>query len=279
MKLAKYLFFIYLLAWLSFAIFPLLWTVMTSVKSPSDLATLPPSFIFKPSLKNYFTVLFGGKGGFYTIEQEGFWRCLLNSSSVALITTGLTLLLASMSSYYLTRKQDRSYKLLLWILSFRMMPPIAVVIPFFIMMSLVGLVDSIFSLILMYTVFNLPLAVWLISSYMYSIPINYDEMAMVDGFTRWAIFWRIILPISRPALITAGLLVFMFSWNEFLFALVLTGYQAKTLPVLATGFITERGIIWGQLTATAILITFPIFLLILLMQKYFVRGITLGLKE
>jgi len=184
-----------------------------------------------------------------------------------------------MSSYYLTRKQDRSYKLLLWILSFRMMPPIAVVIPFFIMMSLVGLVDSIFSLILMYTVFNLPLAVWLISSYMYSIPINYDEMAMVDGFTRWAIFWRIILPISRPALITAGLLVFMFSWNEFLFALVLTGYQAKTLPVLATGFITERGIIWGQLTATAILITFPIFLLILLMQKYFVRGITLGLKE
>ena len=199
--------------------------------------------------------------------------------TLEIVATLLTLFLGATSSYHLSRRKATSNKLLLWILSFRMMPPIAVIIPFYMLLSFVRLVDSTLSLILIYAVFNLPLTVWLVSSYMRTVSVRYDEMAMVDGFSRWQTFWKVVLPLSKPAIVTAGLLVFIFSWNEFLFALVLTGYNAKTLPVLATGFITQRGIIWGQLTATAVLITIPILILAFFMQKYFVGGITLGIKQ
>ena len=268
-----------LCAWVIFTIFPFFWAFITSLKPPVQAADIPPKIVFKPDFSNYVAVLFGGKGGFYTIVQEGFFKFFLNSFAVASLTTLFTLLLGTMSSYYLSRTKIGGEKLNLWILSFRMMPPIAVIIPFYIMLSFIGLVDSIFSLILIYTIFNLPLSIWFTSAYIDSIPKAYEQMALIDGHSRWGVFWRIIVPMAKPAILTSGLLVFIFSWNEFLFALVLTGFKSKTLPVLATGFITQRGIIWGQLTATAIIITVPIFFLILFTQRYLVKGLSLGIKK
>jgi multiple sugar transport system permease protein len=265
--------------WLCFALFPFLWAFLTSVKPPAEAADIPPKIIFVPSFANYLAVVIGGKGGFYTIVQEGFSRFFMNSLIVACSTTLLTLLLGSMSSYYIARSRIGGQRLNLWILSFRMMPPIAVIIPFYMMMRFVGLVDSKISLVLIYTVFNLPLAIWLISAYMNEIPVTYEQMGLVDGYSKWGMFWRIIIPLAKPAILTSGLLIFISSWNEFLFALVLTGFKAKTLPVLATGFITQRGIIWGQLTATAIIITVPIFIITLFTQRYLVKGLSLGIKK
>lgn len=269
---------VYLLLWCVFSCLPFIWTVATSLKPPNEVASLPPSIVFEPSIVNYVSVIMGGGGGFYGISQEGFVRYAANSLLVATSSMFLTLLLGTTASYYLSRRGTND-RLLSWILSFRMMPPVAVVIPFYLMASFVGLVDSLVPLVLIYTVFNLPLVVWLMTAYMRSVSQHYDDMALVDGYTEWQAFWRVILPISRPAIMTAGLVSFIFSWNDFLFALILTGYEAKTLPVMATGFITQRGILWGQLTATAVLITLPVIVLAIMLQREFIKGITLGLKR
>jgi len=266
-------------AWVIISIFPIFWALLTSLKPPIEVASMPPKLLFLPDFSNYKTVLFGGAGGFYSIVQEGFWRFLMNSFVISTITTILTLFLGTMSSYYIARVKLKSDRLRFWFLSLRMMPPIAIIIPFYIMMKYVGLVDSKISLILIYTIFNLPLTVWFVSSYIRTIPIEYDQMAAIDGFSKWSGFLKVIVPMSKPAIITSALLVFIFSWNEFLFALILTGFKSKTLPVLATGFITQRGIIWGQLTATAIIIIIPIFIMTLIAQRYLSRGMTLGIKR
>lgn len=278
-KYFSYFLRILLFLWCLFILFPFIWTLLTSLKSPSDIAILPPKLISDINFSNYNTLLFGGKGGFYTIEQEGFWKFFLNSFLTASITTFLALLLGTSSAFFIARQKKNNDRFTNWILSFRMMPPIAVIIPYYIMMSFVGLVDSIFSLILINTIFNLPLTIWLISAYIKTIPTSLDDMGLVDGFDYLGIFWKIILPLSKPAILTAGLLVFIFTWNEFLFALILTGYNSKTLPVFATGFITERGIIWGQLTATAVLMAAPVIVMTIFMQKYFVKGISFGLRK
>ncbi|MFB0562943.1 MAG: carbohydrate ABC transporter permease [Candidatus Lokiarchaeia archaeon] len=279
LRLGKGIVIFILCLWMGFTISPFFWALITSLKPPIQVAEIPPKIVFKPDFSNYMAVIFGGKGGFYTIVQEGFAKFFVNSFAVASITTLFTLLLGTMSSYYIARTKIGGEKLNLWILSLRMMPPIAVIIPFYMMISFIGLVDSIFSLILIYTIFNLPLSIWFISAYINSIPKAYDQMALIDGHSRWGVFWRVIVPMAKPAILTSGLLVFIFSWNEFLFALVLTGFKSKTLPVLATGFITQRGIIWGQLTATAIIITVPIFILTIFTQRYLVKGLSLGIKK
>jgi ABC-type glycerol-3-phosphate transport system permease component len=146
------------------------------------------------------------------------------------------------------------------------------------MFDFIGLVDSIFSLILIYSVFHIPLTIWLVSIYLQTIPKSYCEMGFVDGLSEWQVFQEIIFPFAKPAIFASALLNFIFSWNEFLYALVLTGFKSKTLPVLATGFITQRGIIWGQLTATAIIIAIPIIIITILGHKYFLKGVSFTLK-
>lgn len=277
-RFSRVFFNLLLILWTIFSVFPFVWTILTSVKSPSEAATIPPKLIFTPSMANYNAVLWGSSGGYSNISQDGFWNNLFNSFYIATLSTIFTLILGTMSSYYVARF-SRNRNLSFWILSIRMMPPIAAIIPYYIMLNNVHLVDSVYSLILIYTVFNLPLTVWLISSFIRKLPIEYDEMAQIDGFSGMQFFTRIILPQSKQVIIKSALLSFVFSWNEFLCALVLSGTKSKTLPVLATGFITQRGILWGQLTATSIIMILPILVLTFVMNSQFTSGISMGLKS
>jgi multiple sugar transport system permease protein len=163
-----------------------------------------------------------------------------------------------------------------------MMPPVIFVVPIFLMLRDVGKLnpnlglDSRFSLIALYTVFNLPFIVWLMRSYFDGVPPELEESAMVDGCTRMGVFWRITLPLSIPGLIATATFAFIFSWTEFLFAVVLTRTDAVTLPVAVAGFTGAQGSNWGQASALAVVATAPVFALSLLVQKHFVRGLTLG---
>lgn len=262
-----------LVLWSAFALLPVIWMLLTSIKSPSEAAAIPPKLLFSPDFSNYLSLLVGSHDASNTMSSAGpLWKYLISSLIVALGTTALCLVLGTCASFYLSRGMKQSSSVAFWILSFRMMPPIAVIVPFSLMISGIGLSDSRTALVLCYTMFNLPICVWIITSFMNTVPREYDEMASLDGYSLTGFVVSIMVPLVRPALLTAGVLIFIFSWNEFLFALILTGFQAKTLPVVASGFITQRGILWGQLTATATIMLCPVVILFSMLQRKLLEG-------
>jgi multiple sugar transport system permease protein len=163
-----------------------------------------------------------------------------------------------------------------------MMPPVVMIVPYFLLLRDLGQIDARFgldtrfALIALYTVFNLPFVVWMMRSYFESVPAELEESAMVDGNTRLGVFWRITLPLSLPGLIATGTFTFIFAWTEFLFAVVITRTNSFTLPVAIAGFSGSQGSNWGQASALAVVATAPVFALGLLVQRHFVRGLTLG---
>jgi len=162
-------------------------------------------------------------------------------------------------------------------LSTRMMPAVSVIIPFFLIMRTLGLFDTYLALIIVYVVFNLPLTIWMMRSYFNEIPKDLDEAAMVDGCSRLGAFLRVALPLSAPGLAATAILSFILTWNEFFLAMLLTGREAKTLPVMVTGFIQQtRGIVWGEMSAASTIILIPVIVFTLIVQKHLVRGLTFG---
>ena len=157
-----------------------------------------------------------------------------------------------------------------------MAPPFGVLIPFYLMFSRMGLLDRRISLVIVYMVFNLPFVVWMMRSFFSELPLELEESAMVDGCTRWGAFARIALPLALPGLAATMIFCVIMSWNEFLFALLLTGTQAKTAPVALYGFVTFREVLWGPLFAAGTIITAPVLVFTLLAQKHLVRGLTMG---
>jgi multiple sugar transport system permease protein len=260
------------LAFVVFEVFPIFWMVSTSFKSRWDAFRLPPVWLFKPTLEHYFTIL-SGQGWATTPVLP----LLVNSAVVSTCSSLLALLCGSLCAYGLSRFPTRYGKhLAMWILSTRMFPPVAVAIPVFLMMSNLGLIDTYWALIIPYSAFNISFVVWMMRSFFDQIPIDLEEAAMIDGCSRLRAFFRIVLPLTLPGLVATGVFVLIFSWNEFLFALILTRTAAKTAPVAVADFVTLYGIQWGQLTAHATLISAPIIILGLLFQRYIVKGLTLG---
>lgn len=255
-----------------FEVFPIFWMISTSFKSRWDAFRLPPVWLFKPTLEHYFTIL-SGKGWATTPVLP----LLINSVIVSSGSSLLALLCGSLSAYGLSRFTTRYSKhLAMWILSTRMFPPVAVAIPVFLMMSNLGLIDTYWALIIPYSAFNISFVVWMMRSFFDQIPIELEQAALIDGCSRLGAFFRIVLPLTLPGLVATGVFVLIFSWNEFLFALILTRTAAKTAPVAVADFVTLYGIQWGQLTAHATLISAPIIILGLLFQRYIVKGLTLG---
>jgi multiple sugar transport system permease protein len=260
------------LAFVVFEVFPIFWMISTSFKSRWDAFRLPPVWLFKPTLEHYLTIL-SGKGWATTPVLP----LLINSVIVSSGSSLLALLCGSLSAYGLSRFTTRYSKhLAMWILSTRMFPPVAVAIPVFLMMSNLGLIDTYWALIIPYSAFNISFVVWMMRSFFDQIPVDLEEAAMIDGCSRIQAFFRIVLPLTLPGLVATGVFVLIFSWNEFLFALILTRTAAKTAPVAVADFVTLYGIQWGQLTAHATLISAPIIILGLLFQRYLVKGLTLG---
>jgi len=251
---------------LAFFLFPIYWIVVTALKLPAEFMTYPPVwFPAEPSLIQFRLVM----------KLRG-WEALRNSLIIAGGATVLSLVLGSLAAYSLARFNTGGRHFGFWLLSQRMMPPVVFVIPLFLLFRDLGWLDTHHGLIALYTVFNLPYVVWMLRSYIAGVSPEIEESALVDGSTRLGVLWRITLPLVLPGIIATATFAFIFSWTEFLFAVVLTRTNAYTLPVTISGYFGSQGSAYGQAASLAVVATAPLFVLGLLVQRHFVRGLTLG---
>lgn len=253
---------------LVFFLFPIFWIVSTSFKLPEEYTHSPPIYLpSQPHLNHYIRGL--GPAG------DGA-RALRDSLIVTSSATILTLIIGSSVAYSMARFNTGGRDFSFWILSQRMLPPVALILPIFLLYRTVKLVDTYLGLILLYTVFNLPLCIWMLRSYIIEVPVEVEECAMIDGAARWQVLRHITLPLAAAGLSATTVFIFLFSWTEFLFALVLTRNNVLTLPVLISRFFYVQSYEWGVASAVSVVATVPVVILGLLVQRHFVRGITMG---
>lgn len=245
-------------------LFPFIWMILASFKTQQQILSTENILFFKPTFQNYVAVF----------EQYSFMKFIVNSFLIAVVSTILSLVLGLPAAYSIARY--RQNKLGLTILVARIVPGITFLIPWFILFSKLNLVDSYTSMILSHMLVGLPFIVWIMVSYFENIPIELEESARVDGCTIQEAFVRIVLPISGPGIITASIFSFVFSWNNFMFSLVLAGEKTKTLPIAVFSFLSYSDINWGGLMAAAVIITLPVLILALFAQKYIISGLTAG---
>ena len=245
-------------------LFPFLWMLSSSFKTQVDIIAWPPKIFFAPTLQNYQKV-FG---------EQDFLKYFLNSTIVGTAAVGLSLVLGLPAAYSIARFTQR--KLAVFILLARLMPGISFLMPWYIVFSRLDLMDSYTALILSHTLIALPIVIWIMSTYFATIPPEMEESAMVDGATRQYAFWKIILPLSGPGIITATTLSFIFSWNNFMFSQVLSMEKTKTLPIAVYNFLSYAEVDWGGVMAAAVAIMAPALILTMIFQKYVVKGLTMG---
>ena len=248
-------------------LFPVYWLFNTSLKSARDATARPPTFLYDPILDNYATVL----------QDPNIWEYFLNSVIVSLGTAAMALVVGIPAAYVLARFRFRgAADYGFWILTTRMTPPVAMLIPFFVMYSKTGLHDTHIGLIIAHVGLNLSIVVWLMRGFFEDLPKELEEAAFIDGASYWGAFRRIALPLSLPGITAVGILCFLFSWNEFLFALVLADNNVRTVPVGLYGFVGYQQILWGELSASAMLMLVPVLAFVMLFQRQLIRGLTLG---
>jgi multiple sugar transport system permease protein len=250
-----------------FFLTPVIWALVTALKLHRDIFNNPPLFLFHPTLDNFRYVLSNSPYAHY------FLNSLVASSVSALAST----FIAALAAYAFSRfRIPRSNDIMMWILSLRMTPPMAVVVPFYLMAVSTHLYDTRIGLEVVLITVDLPIAVWMLASYINAVPVDLDEAAMMDGCSRFGAFLRIVLPPAAPGIVATLILCFIFSWNEFPLSVVLTSQTATTLPVSMMGWDTERGLLWGQMMAAGVMAAAPVMIFAIFIQRYLVRGLTLG---
>jgi multiple sugar transport system permease protein len=251
---------------LIFTLLPVLWLLQMSFKTGVDAFRMPPLLIFTPTVENYLGLL-----------QERFPKFFTNSVLVSVATTVLSMLLGVPAAYALARARFRGANgLRLWILFTRMVPPIAVALPFFLMFRTAGLLDTRLSLVIVYLTFNLGLVIWTMEVFFAGIPPSLEEAARIDGASLLRIFLRVSLPLTAPGLATTAILCFLFSWNDFFFSLVLTRTEAMTAPVGIINFLNYEGWEWGKIAAGGTVVMLPVILFALLVRRYLISGLLTG---
>jgi multiple sugar transport system permease protein len=245
-------------------LFPLAWMFMSSLKTQVQNTAYPPVWVFTPTLANYREVF----------VKNPFFTFTMNSVVVAAGSTALALFLGLPGAYAIAR--FRRTGIALAILTARMAPGIAYLIPWFILFTKVKLIDTYTALILTHLIVALPLVLWVMIGFFEDVPGELIEAARVDGCSHWSAFLRVALPLAKPGMVATGILSFIFSWNNFLFSLIIAGFKTRTLPIAVYSFLSYEEINWGGLTAAATVITLPVLVLALLVQKHIVRGLTLG---
>ncbi|MDB5657975.1 MAG: hypothetical protein JWS10_590 [Cypionkella sp.] len=246
---------------------PLIWLLITAFKPYTELFISPPTILpADATLENFSKgwAIGGGKG-------------ITDSLIVSSISTAFCLILGYPAAYALARRFPPHGQLSFTILSLRMMPPIVPVIGFYLMFQKFSLFDTYSGLILIYTFMNLPLVIWLLSEFLRQIPKSYEEAARIDGAPWYRLFWDILLPLSKPGILTAGILSMIFAWNEFLFALVLTGEKVITLPKALASFFLFQQPNWGQLGAIGIVAIGPLLIISFYMQRALIRSFSVEL--
>ena len=248
------------------ATFPFVYMIIVSLK-PRVLTYDPSIWVFKPTLENYISIF----------QARNLLHFARNSFIVVIATTLVSLALGSLAAYGFARfsfkkKEDLAF----WILSLRMLPPMATVIPFFILARLTGILDTHLVLILSYMTFNIPFSIWMMRGFFEEIPRQIEEAALVDGCSHWQVLTQILLPLSVPGLTATAIFCVIQSWNEFTFALFLTGINARTLPTTVTFFLSVTGVIWGEMAAVGVVTALPVLIFAMLVQKHMIRGLTFG---
>lgn len=253
---------------LIWALLPIIWMVLSSFKTEAGMFSMPPKFIFNPTLDTY---------KYMFSERGNFVHFLLNSTTATIFTTLVSLSLGSLGGYALARgnfkrKDDISF----WIISTRMAPIPAVILPVYMIFAKLGLIGTMPGLVYAYTTFNLPFALWMMMVFFKEVPIAIEEAAMIDGYGKFETFLKISLPAATPGLVATGVLCMMFSWNDFIFASILTGTNTQTIPIAVSLLITQQGVAWGQAMATGTVIITPMLVGGIAVRKYLIRGLSMG---
>lgn len=252
-------------ATLAITFFPFLWMILASFQTQNDIMNPRKGlFNFVPSLNNYYTAF----------QQYSFMTPIVNSFIIAMLATICALILGLPAAYSIAR--FKQHKLSMVILVVRMIPGITFLMPWFAIFTRLGLIDTMLSMVLSHMLVALPFIVWIMVPFFESLPREMEEAAWVDGSSQVGAFFRIVLTLSVPGILTAALLSFIFSWNNFMFSLVLSGAKTITLPIAIFSFVSYASVDWGGLMAAAVVITTPILVLSIFLQKYIVGGLTAG---
>ena len=246
---------------------PFVWLVMTAFKDRTDILSAIPRLLFTPTLSNFYEAFVVGEFGTY----------LKNSLLVATGSVTLCLIIGLPSAYAFSRFRVFGEKhLFFYVLSTRMAPGIALVLPLYMFFQSLGLLGTVWGVMIAHTAFNLALVVYLMRNFFEDIPKDLDEAALTEGATEWQVFSRIILPLARPGILVTVVIAFLFSWNEFLFALMIGGSGASTLPAGFPGLVTPLGTYWGQLAAVSVVVSIPVLIMVWFIQRGLTRGLTFG---
>ncbi len=247
-------------------LFPVYWLFMIAFKTPEEIFHAPP--VWYPAHIQFanFDVLFKDRDA-VTVG---------NSLLIAGCSTLISMFLGTLCAYSLARFKTGGENLAVWIISQRMIPPIAIVFPLFLLYVWFGWVDTYFGMILLYTAFNLPYVIWMMRGYIEDVPIDLEQSALVDGCTRWQVLLRVVFPMVRTGLFATAVFSFVFAWNDFIFALVMTRSAVTTYPVQVTHYFGAQSNFWAKIAAMSVLGTLPVLLAVAALQKYLVRGISLG---
>lgn len=247
-------------------VFPVAWMLVTGFKHEVDAAALPPGFLFTPTLEHYTQAV-----------SSGVLDHLIHSALAGLGSTLLALLFGVPAAFALAQLEHRrNESVLFWFISTKLMPPVAVIMPVFILFKNLKLLDSIPGLILIYTAGSIPVVVWMMRSFFAEVPRGIMEAARVDGCDIWRALLQVMLPLARPGLAATALLCLIFTWNEFLFAVTLSYTEAATMPMFIASFMTSEGLFWARLSAVSTIAVLPPVVLGWMTQRQLIRGLTMG---
>ena len=247
-------------------LFPVYWMFSISLKTPEEIFNFPP--VWYPHTPQF--------GSFEILFRDGDVIAVWNSLITASISTAISMFLGTICAYSIVRFNTGGQNLAIWILSQRMLPPIAIVFPVFLVYAFLRWSDTYHGLIILYIAFNLPYVIWMMRGYIEDVPVELEESALVDGCTRWQVLVKVVLPMVRAGLFATAVFAFIFAWNEFIFALVLTRNEIITFPVQVTQFMQSQATLWGKISGMTVLGTLPVFFAVATLQKYLVRGISMG---
>jgi multiple sugar transport system permease protein len=266
-RLSQMLLFLALCAFAAAMLTPVVWSLLTSIKQPIDAFAIPPKWVFTPTLDFHREVW----------VDKGFAGFLFNSVVISMCTVCLSVSIGTMAAYGLSRMRGNAARgILLGLLTLRMFPHMLLVIPFFMLAKFLNLIDTYPALVLALVAINQPFTIWLMHSFFADVPTEIDEAGAIDGANEWQTFYRLVLPIVRPGLWVTALFSLLLAYNEFLFALVLTGPHTKTLPVAIAEYGGEDLNYWSLSAAAAIGIMLPIVAFMMFLQRHLVRGLALG---
>ncbi|OQB28049.1 MAG: Trehalose transport system permease protein SugB [Chloroflexi bacterium ADurb.Bin180] len=262
---------------MAFIVFPLIWMLLMSFKNPTDVMAIPPKLFFKPTLDNYIRLFFGRQREGYALVKSDFPLAMKNTIIIAGGATIVSMITGTLAGYALARLRFAARDFLAFtILSLRFSPPLSMIIPVYILYRRIGLYNTHVGLMLIYQIISMPIIIWVVRSYIESVPVDLEQAAWIDGYSWWQGFSKVLFPLIAPGVAATSVLAFVFCWNNFVFGLMLGAAETHTLTVATSAFISYEQVLWGQMAAASVVTIIPAMIFIFLVQRWVVRGLTFG---